>query len=670
MHILSFQVVAQNSAGENESDWSAVRTKEARPEGLMNPVVESTSSYGITLSWSPPQKPNGRLLHYKIFYKKLLSNTQTEDEFITVHGNLTSTSVSGLDAFSTYTISLEVTNSADSLRSGSVTASTQEGFPEGLPDFDVEKITSGTSVILKWNEPSKPNGIITMYRLYESGFDVTVYMGLHREFEYRRLNPFTTYSITLEACTSAGCTMGKPQSFTTAEVSPSSQPSPTIGTVNSTHVTLQWTPPVNPNGIILFYEVLRRSSTLRRRRSVDLVDDLPNSSNSSPFDDINEFNVSQDLKFINEQCGKGSMNEICSKIYNEFLTQSATLDQDFSNVYRMYEISLSKPYYPILHRMKRQAEDYEIVHRMTDTSKDSYTYTDTDLQPFTQYQYSIRTTNAEGHTDSPWQTVTTDQAPPEGVQPPILTHIPDSIHSIKIQWSLPEQLNGILQSYQIQRNDSVPNSFSADEEREFIDTQLSAFTVYSYSLTACTGGGCTKSEPAVIQTTEAPPLYVQVPSLVSPDSNSIEARWASPEITNGKIILYKLKMDGEFVYSGLQLSYIIDGLVPYSKHRFTLTACTNGGCKESGEVIGRPLDAPPTDLPAPLLRILSSTSIEVSWSPPINPNGVISSYDVRRDGRLVYTSSIAVIGTLPLSFIDYSLEPGERYTYTITARNR
>ena len=67
---------------------------------------------------------------------------------------------------------------------------------------------------------------------------------------------------------------------------------------------------------------------------------------------------------------------------------------------------------------------------------------------------------------------------------------------------------------------------------------------------------------------------------------------------------------------------------------------------------------------------MSSSSIEISWRIPELPNGVITSYDVNRDGRLIYTESIGSSGILRTMYTDYNLSPGTEYSYTVGARNR
>ena len=86
----------------------------------------------------------------------------------------------------------------------------------------------------------KPNGEITEYRIYdEATAPSPIYTGVTTEFEYLRLQPYTNYTLSLEACTSAGCAASDWQIVTTAEIQPENQAPPTIGDVNSTAVTLR-----------------------------------------------------------------------------------------------------------------------------------------------------------------------------------------------------------------------------------------------------------------------------------------------------------------------------------------------------------------------------------------------------------------------------------------------
>lgn len=72
------------------------------------------------------------------------------------------------------------------------------------------------------------------------------------------LDPVTLYTLTLEACTAAGCAHSEPQPLWTGEAPPDTQLAPTIQSVEPTSVTLYWSQPANPNGKIMHHEVIHR----------------------------------------------------------------------------------------------------------------------------------------------------------------------------------------------------------------------------------------------------------------------------------------------------------------------------------------------------------------------------------------------------------------------------
>lgn len=108
---------------------------------------------------------------------------------------------------------------------------------------------------------------LQMYHLYNEGN--LEFSGLSRNFLFRRLEPWTTYSLTLEACTSAGCTHTPPQNITTAAAPPASQPPPRPLLVGPDSVSLSWGPPAQPNGPIGEYLLLGKilSEEVGRGRS-------------------------------------------------------------------------------------------------------------------------------------------------------------------------------------------------------------------------------------------------------------------------------------------------------------------------------------------------------------------------------------------------------------------
>lgn len=580
-----YKVVAGNSQGDVSSPWSKIRTKAAPPQGLPQPSVTVMGAFSVQLKWVHPAKPNGVINIYIVTYKKSLNDPTVPDntDTVKINGSLTQTFIGGLDPDSEYKLQITAFNSAGNISSTWTKFTTGESSPSGLGQFDIEKIQSGMAVLLRWAAPVNPNGIVTTYRIFEEGSSVAVFQGLNREFELRRLEPFTEYSIQLEACTSAGCTRSSVQTFFTAETMPEGQTAPVIGKITHNSVTITWGPPAKANGRITMYEVYRRTKNRIQKRSVS---------------------------------------------------------------------------------------DAVVVYRTTTTEGDSFSYTDTNVQPFTEYQYIIKASNSKGSIFGSWQSAFTSQAPPEGVQPPTVSFVPGQVDTLQVTWQTPYKPNGIIQNYHLQRNDSIPLSFTAAEEKKYLDTGLIAFTYYRYTIRACSGGGCTTSAPTIARTKESAPMKVSQPTLFVINSTSLRVTWQKPQITTGLVSAYQLHMNGVVVYEGMELQFIVTGLVPFTDYTFKLTACTAGGCTDSGEVVGKPDDDVPQNMAPPILRVMSSSSIEISWQEPEYPNGVITSYDVRRNGRLIYTESISVSGSLRTTYTDYNLDPGLEYSYLVLARNR
>ena len=576
-----YRITAVNSVGELPSSWAPVRTLEDVPLGMSVPTVTAQSAYALAISWQPPQRPNGVISTYTIQYR-VTSNDPTvtyPSKNVTVSGLVKSTSVSGLKPFTPYQVRIIAVNSAGSVASTFVEVTTGQAAPSDVPPFTIELITSGRSVILRWAAPGSPNGVIVTYRIYEIGNFNPIYQGLNREFEYRRLQPYTEYTVQLEVCTVVGCGRGKEQKFRTAEIPPSDQAPPTFGDANATHVLLRWSRPVNAYGQIIKYEVMRRN------------------------------------------------------------------------------------YGYLSGRSKRALSPAKPVYSTTNTGGDSYEHLDSGLNPYTKYDYAIRASNAKGSVLSDWVAVSTKQAAPEGLNPPDVSYIGNRYDALHIEWSVPTKANGILQSYQLKRNNSVPFSFTALDPRKYNDTGLKAFTMYEYVVIACTAGGCATSAATYRRTLESAPYFVAAPTLTAIDATTIKASWTVPAVTNGQISSYRLLMNGVQVYSGLELTHTVQKLTPFIVYRFVLTACTRGGCTNSSAATARPESAPPTGMRAPTLRVTSSTSMEITWLPPTNPNGDITSYELRRDGTLLYSGS-------GQTYNDYGLSPGQEYSYIVTASNK
>uniref|UniRef100_A0A8D2ISK6 Usherin n=1 Tax=Varanus komodoensis TaxID=61221 RepID=A0A8D2ISK6_VARKO len=573
-----YRIRAQNSKGSVDSPWSSTQTQEAPPQGMKAPWAQAVSAYSVLLNWTSPASPNGAISQYRVAYQERQSDPTFSTPAVTaltVSGQTHHTHLFGLKPFTTYHIYIVAVNRAGQVSSPWTSVRTLEAPPSGLSNFTVERKEDGRSLLLKWAEPSKPNGNIKTYNIFND--DNLEYSGLSRQFLFRRLEPFTLYTLVLEACTAAGCSRSSPQPIWTDEAPPVSQMAPVIQSVNATSIGLSWSKPINSNGKIIRYEVIHRCTK----------------ENAS---------------------GNNATTEEEKIVLSEYNTENNTFE-------------------------------YNAHH----------------LQPWTSHEYKIRAWNSAGYADSSWTVAKTSQAAPRGLAPPLLRHIPASPSQVLILWSSPEEPNGVLQSYRLQRNYvAYPFSFDATTFN-YTDEELLPYSEYHYAVTACTMGGCSTSNHTSIRTLEAAPAMVD-PPMLNLSSTQMNVSWSTPQIQNGEITKYILKLNGEEVYIGKGFFRTVLNLQPYSEYDVTLLACTSGGCTASASQSIKTMEAPPLNLDAPRLLVTGSESIEITWKAPANPNGKIQMYELRRNGLLVYSG-------MDTHYHDFMLTPGIEYSYAVTANN-
>ena len=660
-----------------------VKTFEAPPSGLKAPTVKAIGPDIVDIHWEAPLHPNGDITQYLVYYRRigesvqLLINRVNQDIFIIRHAG------SELAPYSEYEYKVVAANLKGDVSSLWTLIRTKPAPPRGLPQPFV-MVTGAFSVKVQWVHPANPNGEISKYKIMykkteadptiQDNTQSVIVNGSIIETSISGLQPYSDYQLRLQAFNPAGNVTSTWTSFKTGESSPSGLGTFNIERIDSgMAVILRWGPPVEPNGIVTTYRIYEHGSSVAAFQGLNREFELrrlePYNEYAVQLEACTSAGCTRSFSqtfYTAETDPVGQAAPVMGQVTSTSVTLTWTRPTNSNGKILVYEV-----YRKMNSRIQKRDVDSDavVVHRTFETDEDTFTYQDISLQPFTEYQYSVKASNSKGATSSPWQSVFTDQSAPDDVQPPVVSLVPDAVDSLHISWSTPYQPNGMIQSYQLQRNDTVPLSFTALDEKQYTDTGLRAFTFYSYTISACSGGGCTTSEPTVLRTREAAPLKVLPPTLVAINATSIQVTWQRPQITTGEISAYQLLMNDIVVYEGMWLQYVVNGLVPARDYTFKLKACTAGGCTDSGEVTGRPLDDVPQGMLPPVLKVMSSHSIEISWKKPDSPNGMITSYDVRRDGKLIYTESITESGSLRTTYTDYNLKPGTEYAYIVVARN-
>ena len=208
--------------------------------------------------------------------------------------------------------------------------------------------------------------------------------------------------------------------------------------------------------------------------------------------------------------------------------------------------------------------------------------------------------------------------------------------------------------------------FSGPENTTIVDP-LSPFTEYSLLLQACTSVGCSNSSMVTGQTLPDRPMGLAAPNLTALSPSSIEARWDFPEQPNGAISRFELRQlfgpelsQFDVVFSGLGLETTITGLTPNTLYTYQLVAFNTGGFGESEVVSVVTLEGVPDGVQPPTVIVVTPTILNVTWSEPAVPNGVITQYILLQDGTDIFTG-------LSFYFLVTNLQPFSYYSYSIMA---
>ncbi|XP_065915767.1 phosphatidylinositol phosphatase PTPRQ-like [Dysidea avara] len=152
------------------------------------------------------------------------------------------------------------------------------------------------------------------------------------------------------------------------------------------------------------------------------------------------------------------------------------------------------------------------------------------------------------------------------------------------------------------------------------------------------------------------------------NSTTIQINWVVPTVTNGivryYIVVYRIDSNTDLMeLNSTNTTALVTGLTPFTFYTLHVLAVTVARGEASENVTVQTNEAAPS---APLditAFNVSSTSINVTWQPPMIPNGIVRSY------RVVYTtgSTAADVTTTNTSVVIAMLEIFTTYQVQVFA---
>ncbi|XP_029085293.1 usherin isoform X2 [Monodon monoceros] len=443
------------------------------------------NSSAISVSWSPPDSPNAHWLTYSLFRDGFEIYT-IEDQY---PYNIQYFLDTALSPYTSYSYYLETSSLSGSTRSAAVTYRTKPGAPEGSLNLSYISPISSDSVTLTWAVPSNRSGPIEKYILSCAPLDgiqpCVPYEGLETTATIWNLVPFTKYRFAVQACTSGGCLHSTPLTVTTAQAPPQRLGPPEVRKISSTELHVEWAPPMEPNGIIIRYELymkrLRsngetRSAESRVFQSSGWLSPYPlaESANENALEPPEPTTIITGLEPYTKYKFRVLAVNMAGSVSSAWTTgrtgESAPVFMTPPSVSALSPYSLNVSWempadnvtrgkvvgynVSMVSEQSPQQSSPVVFSQVLCTAKSQeLSYIVKGLQPYRIYNFTISLCNSVGCITSASGGGRTLAAAPAQLRPPLVEGINST--TIHLRWQAPEEQNGPSPTYQLERRQAA-----------------------------------------------------------------------------------------------------------------------------------------------------------------------------------------------------------------------
>ncbi|XP_068459000.1 phosphatidylinositol phosphatase PTPRQ isoform X3 [Clinocottus analis] len=574
----------------------------------------------------------------------------------------------GVDQLRPYTAYLFEVSAFTSDGEGQI-ASTMVRMPESAPEDPPQNLLvlnmTSRSISVSWGTPNIITGRFT-YVLYLYGPSGYLYENSTADmrFALTGLTPYTKYTVAVRAKASGEVGPAAQDDVITPAEAPSAVQDLMAEAKDSVSIRVSWRIPAQPNGPIIHYKVqvlvgdiLLRDITIisaemnttglnedatpppdvpsnpgRRVTLIEEVMEVFSEEMSYLVSDLNPFTEYTFRVTAFTTVGEGPATDTIEKTSEQ--VPSSVLEVSYENI---SSTSILVNWVPPLNPNGRithytvyglKMHSYQALNWFTNSTSILIT----DLEKYTGYKLRVAASTAVGESALSEEDdifVLTLEDEPDS--PPVnLTVVDSNPSAATLAWSAPEQANGVIQHYEVlYENESYSALMNTSSDTVTL-MNLKPFSYYNVSVKAYTryGHGNQTSDTLYLLSGEdvpgSPPYGVMYES-VSP--SEVNVTWHPPLLPNGVITHYSLELWNSSHYLNLTstTNYIhIMHLRKYAQYRIMVQAHTGVG---PGNYSSEPLNITTLeDVPSDSVRnltaqIFSSTTIIVSWDPPMEPNG-------------------------------------------------
>ncbi|XP_073476349.1 phosphatidylinositol phosphatase PTPRQ isoform X2 [Aquarana catesbeiana] len=678
LYRISVRAYTMLGHGNQSTPVLPVKTSETAPSSPPYDLLyRNLSSTRVLLTWQPPVHANGIILFYKIIYwNSSHTLTSNSSEALIVLSDLKKYSqyqviVSG------YTIHGDGNQSSEMLH-----ITTMEDVPDSAPENITYKNVSSTEIIVSYSPPSIPNGIIIYYTVYITWQNGTVESATdtpHLTHSISGLRKYTSYILKVSASTVKGEGVhSEPQSITTEEDAPSTPPRFLgIKEMSSIIVKLSWQPPLEPNGIILFYTVYIWDEMSNKTINVE--------ETSVKFQDLESNHEYSAYVTSSTRFGDGNVRSDILKFKTlEGVPSDPPRNLSYKNIssssVMIFWSAPIKPngviqYYSLYYQNSSQTYIRNLTSNDFSFDSNGFIAIIDGLAKFSHYQFRITASTifGDGNQASEIIDVNTEQDVPE--TPPIIRECKNlTSTSVLLSWDPPERPNGIISGYYIQIYGPQGNKSFPDTMQVSITLKdLEPFTQYFIFVAARTIKGTGPSIQLPFLTDEAEP---SVPpynlTFINASDSSAWLQWRPSPRPNGIVHIYSFQImenSSQSIFfqniSGARTEGKLTNLDPFKTYVASVSAFTKAG---NGNQFSNTIQFT-TDESAPdsvqNMRCVATSwqSILVQWDPPARPNGKITQY------VLIFQNVATFVLATDYAYTFRDLLSNTTYNFSIQAAN-
>ncbi|CAG5958075.1 unnamed protein product, partial [Menidia menidia] len=632
-----FEVSAFTSDGEGQIASTMVRMPESAPEDPpQNLSIPNMTSRSISVLWTPPSITTGRFTYMLYLYGPtgfLYENSTWDTRF----------AFTGLTPYTRYRIAVRAKASGEVGPAAEGVILTPAEAPSAVQNL-MAMAEDSVSIRVSWRIPAQPNGPIIQYRLQVLVDDtllqdITLVAENTTEMNEDKTFPPDVSEIPGRRKRSAELSLiTSPPAFT-AIVSDRTLPAGTIassftrsGRGITDHIANNDAQPTtNP----LLTDSQSYGSTQTSDNAVFRT--TAYSITSMPLGTLPPWLTDQSRT---EDVTSGTSTNALTPAQLRLSTHDASVTGHFST----HSTPLSG------------TTGVTVREEVVDVLSEELSYLVFDLSPFTEYTFRVTASTTVGEGPSTDITEKTSEQVPSSVLDVSYQNI--SSTSILVSWAPPLNPNGLITHYTVYglklRNTHALKWMT--NATSLLISDLEKFTGYKLRVAASTAVGesslSEEDDIFVFTLDDEPDSPPENLTVVETSPSTATLTWSAPEKANGVIQYYEVMYENES-YSAMMnttLSKVtLMSLKPFSYYNVSVRAYTRYGYGNqtsdtlyllSGEDVP---GSPPYGLS---YESVSPSEVNVTWQPPLLPNGVITHYSLE-----LWNSTHYLNLTSPTNFI-------------------